>query len=217
MKKRTIFIWDIHWCYKELKLLIKKLEIKEGDRVFFTWDYINKWPDSFKVIKYFYKNREQFSWVLGNHDKSFLDKVGQWDDLSKKHSKLLAKMQKHPKIFDFFRKLPYYIEEDNFLLLHAGLNPKKSLKKHTKSEISSIRIVNKEPWYNFYKWDKKVIYGHWAMQWVHIGKNVIWLDSGCCYWGYLSAYVLETWELIQQWSLDQYEKIDYTHINPAFF
>lgn len=217
MNKRTIFIWDIHWCYNELKLLLKRLNIQKDDRVFFVWDYINKWPDSYKVIKFLYKNRDQYKWVLGNHDKNFIDSVQQWIELSKKHKKLYKKLQRHPEYYDYFKSLPYYIEEENFILLHAGLNPSKILSEQSEQEICTVRIINKEPWYNFYKWEKKVIYGHWATQWIHIWKNVIWLDSGCCYWSFLSAYTLETGELIQQWSLDQYEQIDYTHINPSFF
>ena len=217
MLGRTIFIWDVHWCYEELKLLLKKLTLEPSDRVFFVWDYINKWPHSYKVLKLLYKNRKQFFGVLWNHDRSFLEKVKQWQELSKQQQKLLKKLNEHPKVFKHFSAFPYYIEEDNFILIHAWLNPQKTLSEQSEAEISSIRIINKQPWYNFYTWEKKVIYGHWAMQGINIRKHVIGLDSGCCYWWYLTAYILETGELIQQWSLAQYEQIDYTHINPSFF
>jgi len=206
MKKRNIFIWDIHWCYDELKLLIKKLELTKNDRVFFVWDYINKWPKSYKVIKYLYKNREQFSWVLWNHDINFL-KIFNSKLLNKEQEKLKNKLLEHPKILKFYKNLPLYIEEDNFVLIHWWLNPEKSLENQTDIEITNIREINWKAWYDFYKWNKKIIYGHWALQWIHIRENTIWLDSGCCYWKYLSAYILETWELIQQKALKTYVKI----------
>lgn len=206
MSKRTIFIWDTHWCFDELKLLIKKLKLSEDDRVFFVWDYINKWPKSYKVLKYLYKNREQFRWVLWNHDINFIESFNS-KHLSKKQIKLKNKLLEHPNILEFFKKLPLYIKEKDFILIHWWLNPKKSLKSQTSIEITNIREINWEPWYNFYKWKKKIIYWHWALQWIHIRKNTIWLDSGCCYWKYLSAYILETWELIQQKALKTYVEI----------
>ena len=54
---------------------------------------------------------------------------------------------------------------------------------------------------------KKIIYGHWAVEWLKIRENTIWIDSGCCYWKYLTAYILETGEIIQQKALDVYEQI----------
>ena len=217
--KRTIFIWDIHWCYDELKLLLKKVNVKKNDIVYFVGDYINKWPKSFKVLKFLYKNREQYKCILWNHDLAFL-KWLKWDisnDYWKKtFKKLKEKLEEHPEILEYYKSFPLYIEKENFILIHWWLNPKKKLKEHIPEEITTLRVINKEPWYNFYKWEKKIIYGHWATQWINIRKNVIWLDSGCCYGWYLSAYILETGELIQMSSLDQYSEIDYSHVNPVF-
>jgi bis(5'-nucleosyl)-tetraphosphatase (symmetrical) len=209
MSKRTIFIWDVHWCYDELKLLIKKLKLTKNDRVFFVWDYINKWPKSYKVLKYIYKNRKQFFWVLWNHDYNFL-KWLEWNNLTfiwEDIKKIIQKMDEHPKILKYFKKMPLYIEEDNFILIHWWLNPEKKLEKQTPLELTSTREISGKPWYKSYKWKKKIIYGHWALQWINIRKNTIWLDSGCCYWKYLTAYILETWELIQQKALKTYVEI----------
>ena len=216
MKARTIFIWDIHGCYDELTLLIKKLELKDNDKVYCVWDYINKGPKSFKVVKFLYRNRNQFRWVLWNQDYDFFDRLKNDIKLNKEQKKLYKKLKENPKIFKYFRELPLYIEEKKFLLIHGWLNPEKTIEEHTAQEITNIRVFKGKPWYNYYTWDKKIIYGHWAMQWVHISWTVVWLDSWCCYWWFLSAYTLETWELIQQGSLNQYAKIDYSHVNPVF-
>ena len=215
-KSRTIFIWDIHWCYDELKLLIKRLDIQKKDKIYFVGDYINKWPKSFKVVKFLYKNREQYNWVLGNHDYYFFEKLKNDVKLNKDEKKLYKKLKENPKIFKHFRELPFYIKWENFLLIHGWLIPGKKVKDHTAQEITNMRVYKNKPWYEYYEGDTKIIYGHWAMQWIHIWENVVWLDSGCCYWGHLTAYILETWELIQQGSLAQYAKIDYSHVNPVF-
>ncbi len=54
------------------------------------------------------------------------------------------------------------------------------------------------PWYEFYTGEKPVIYGHWARRGLTLRGNTIGLDSGCCYGRALSAWVLETRELIQE-------------------
>lgn len=214
--KRTIFIWDIHGCYDELKLLIKKNNISEADDIYFVWDYINKWPKSFKVLKYIYKHRNQFKGILGNHDYYFFHKIEKNITLSKEEKKLYKKLKEYPEIYNYFKEMPLFIETKDFLLVHWWIIPNKKLEEHTGQEITNLRVYQWKPWYEYYTWTKKIIYGHWAVQWIHIGKNVVGLDSWCCYWGFLSSYILETWELIQQWSLAQYATIDYSHINPVF-
>ncbi len=184
MKSRTIFIWDIHWCYDELKLLLKKLEIQKEDRVFFVWDLINKWPKSYKVIKLLYENKQQFKTVLWNHDFWFLKYIS-WKEYNffrnnKKFKKLFKKLKEKPKILDYFKSIPLYIEEDDFLLIHWWLIPWKAVWEHKAEEICYIRDYKWKPWHEYYKWNKKIIYGHRAIAWLNIRENTIWLDTGCC-------------------------------------
>lgn len=204
MSKRTIFIWDIHWCYDELKLLIKKLELKKDDKVYFVGDYINKWPKSFKVLKFLYKNRKQFNWVLWNHDYYFLEKIKNKSKLKDCEKKLYKKLKEKTEILDFFKNLPLYIEKENFILVHAWIINWIKLEDQTPEILTTIREENWELWYKNYIWDKKIIYWHNAIDWLQIRKKTIWLDSGCVYWKSLTAYVLETGEIYSQNALDNY-------------
>lgn len=201
VKSRTIFIWDVHGCFNELKALLNKIDIKENDRLFFVWDIINKGPDSYKVLNYIYKNRNQFKCVIGNNEVNFLNYL-EWD-FTPKHKifkKLKKKILKHKKdkLIKYIESLPLYIEEKDFILLHWWLVPNKKLKDHSVDEITRIREYNWTLWYNLYKWKKKVIYWHNALDWLQIRKNTIWLDSWCVYWKSLTAYILETWEIYSQ-------------------
>ena len=209
MKKRTIFIWDIHWCFDEFELLLAKLKIQESDTVYIVWDIINKWPKSWKVLKFLYKNQNQFKAIKWNHEVWFLQWL-QWEKPNFQcdtYEKLKNKLEKHPKIFNFFKNLPILIEKDNFLMIHWGLNPDKKLLNHSTDELTLIREINNKPWYEQYKWDKKVIYGHWAMNWLNIFGNTIGLDWGCVYWKALHAYILETWDVVTQWALKCYKDV----------
>lgn len=207
---RKIFIWDIHGCFDELQLLIKKIEVNTEDKIYFTWDLINKWPKSYKVIKLLYKNRHQYKVVLWNHDLEFLKYLEgkelniNFKSYNKKFEKLLKKLKKHPPILEYFKNIPLYIEEDDFLLIHWWLIPWKPVNEHSPEEICYIRTYKWKPWYEYYSWDKKVIYWHWAIAGLNIKEKTIWIDTWCCYWKYLTAYILETWEIITQQSLKQY-------------
>jgi hypothetical protein len=60
-----------------------------------------------------------------------------------------------------------------------------------------IRLYNDKPWHDFYDWEKIIIYGHWAEQWLRFTRNTRWLDSGCVWWWHLTGYCLETSEIWQ--------------------
>ena len=206
-KSRTIFIWDVHGCYDELKLLLKKLNIQKEDKVFFTWDMINKWPKSFKVIKLLYKNKEQFKCVKWNSEVDFLE----WLDWKSKikdnrfielNNKIKEKWPK--KYIKYIRDLPLFIDDRKFTLLHWGIIPNIDLKNHNANQITRLTEYNWKPWYNYYAWTKKIIYWHWAKDWLQTNNKTIWLDTWCVYWKALTAHILETGDFIQQTALNIY-------------
>lgn len=210
LQNRTIFIWDVQWCYDELKLLIKKLKLKKNDKVYFVWDLINKWPKSHKVLKYIYKNKYRFKSIKWNHELNFLKWIKWEKDIDQKNFRRLRnKIEKENEkyLITFLENLPLYIEEENFILLHWWLIPNKKIEEHTEEEITTLREFNWKPWYEFYKWEKTIIYWHWAEDSLQIRKNTKWLDSWCVYGKALTAYILETWEIIQQSSLNRYVNI----------
>ncbi len=208
--KRHIFIWDIHWCFDEFMLLLEKLKITIKDKIYLTGDLINKWPKSYDTLKFVYENRNRFFCVMWNHENWFL-KWLKWNIKTKNNKEtfldLKEKLDLEPHLMDFVKDLPLYIDKENFLLLHWWIIPWKDLEEHIADEITELREYEWKAWYEYYKWDKKIIYGHWALGWLNIRDNTIWLDSWCVYWWYLSAYILETGELIKQKALKTYKEI----------
>ena len=49
--KEVVHIGDIHWCYKTLMKALPN-GIEEDKYYIFLWDYIERWPDSVKVLDY---------------------------------------------------------------------------------------------------------------------------------------------------------------------
>ena len=128
--KRTIFIWDIHGCYDEFQLLLEKLQITNEDVIYLVGDMINKWPKSWKVMKFIYKNKEQFKCVIWNNELNFfrfLKNEDQFCNISNESiesfKKLKEKCKKKPEVLEYFLSLPSYIEKDNFVVLHWWIVP----------------------------------------------------------------------------------------------
>lgn len=206
MSKRTIFIGDVHGCYDELMALTAKLQLQSEDHLYFTGDFINKWPKSLEVVE-FIRNRPNTWSVLGNHEyfsmasEIDIDSLGHLESGHKnwiknslpKFSELQIQLREYR---DWLLSLPCIIETHDFILVHGGIHPDYGV--DTPTEIATLlREYNGKPWYEDYIKTKPVIYGHWAVDGLRIRPNTIGLDTGCCFGGYLTAYILETKELVQ--------------------
>jgi hypothetical protein len=102
------------------------------------------------------------------------------------------------------KKMPKYIEKEDFIVLHWGIVPNKDIDSQTLNDTVEIKQYHWKPWYEYYTGEKTIIYGHWSGDGLEIREKTIWLDSGCVWWWYLTAYILETGEIVSQKALRQY-------------
>lgn len=196
---RTIFIGDVHGCAEELKLLVKKLEVGSRDRVIMLGDLINRGPDPAGVVRFVYEM--DFECLMGNHEDEYLRHYHGMEPYASLRKSL------GEEIHAWLERRPLWIETDDFLAVHAGLEPGKHPSETSKRILVTIRTWDgkgedlKNPdnpaWYEFYDGSRPVFYGHWARKGLNIRANTIGLDSGCVYGRALSAYILETRELVQ--------------------
>ena len=175
---------DIHGCVRTLSTLIENQIVpNKNDHLIFLGDYIDRGPDSKGVIDYVMdleNNEYNVTALLGNHE-DYCIKAYEEDS---KHKGFLGfrsktKVQKEwemhgglqtmesfnaesPKDIDeryinWMRKLPYFIEVDDFIIVHAGLNFK------VEDPFSDKRAMI---WIRDFKVDqdkipnKKIIHGH---------------------------------------------------------
>lgn len=217
---RTLFIGDVHGCYDELIELTEKIRLISEDHLYFVGDLVNKWPKSLEVVQ-FVKNRPNTWSVLGNHEYFLMcspetqethfahsahmtsgrkEWIEQEYQIASSNRELLE--QNH--LNKWIDSLPVYIETDDFILVHGWLHP--DFWTETPADIATmIRMYEWKPWYEYYTGEKKVIYGHWAVDGLRIRENTIWLDTGCCFGGHLTAYCLESGEIWQVHAHDVYK------------
>ncbi|MBL8994756.1 MAG: metallophosphoesterase [Spirochaetia bacterium] len=199
---RTIFVGDVHGCYDELMLLIGKIKPEKSDRLIFVGDLINKGPRPGDVVDFVAENG--FSCLMGNHEDHYVR-------LHQNHPRYIA-LRKSLSDFchQWILNLPLYIEEKNFIAVHAGIDARLPLTQNTRETLLTVRGIEdggvKIPWYQLYHGSKTIIYGHWAKQGLTRYQNTLGLDSGCVYGGSLSAYLLEADQILQVPAKRIYEK-----------
>ena len=214
---RTIIVGDVHGCLYELKALLKKLQYTSKDRLIFVGDLINKGPFSLKTLQFVHSLKAEC--LLGNHEMHFLDYLKKKRSMKYKALISLKEEMNLETSFwkDWLSKLPLYIEEDHFLVVHAGLKPHthpSQTPRHILTTIrtwsdrtSNLKSPSHPPWYEFYKDSKPVIFGHWSRKGLIEKPNVIGLDSGCVYGGQLSAVCFPEKKIHQVPSLKNYSLI----------
>jgi len=213
MAARTIVVGDIHGCYDELIALLEKAELGPDDHVVSVGDLITKGPKNKEVMELFMTDA-RFSAVIGNHDLALRRKWNGEDIELKNAQKEAHKELKNEKeaYCTYFNKLPFIIDLDTHLVVHAGLRPNVELYSQTTGDLTLLRTLgadreseNGTPWYHVYYGDKTVLFGHWPAPEPRRGKNAIGLDTGCVYGYNLTAYIIETEEFVSVKALKSYD------------
>ncbi len=223
---------DVHGCIKTLRYLLEdRIDLQKDDTVFFLGDYIDRGPDSKGLIDYIMnlqKSGFNIRCIRGNHEDYC---IRAWEDDQKKilfHSAIEKDWRrnggtktlesfgvKRPRdidktYIDWMKKTEYYIELEDYILVHAGFN------FNTSNPFDDVRSMM---WIRDFKVDKsktggkKVIHGHVPveMSLIDLFKNnnydFISLDNGIYYsnkegFGNLLAFNIDTKEIIIQPNID---------------
>lgn len=231
---KTWIIPDIHGCVNTLKQLIENgIQPSKEDELYFLGDYIDRGPDGKGVIDYIMSLQEngfKVDYLIGNHEyycmNSYEKDQHRWfgkSSIQKEWERYGAKTTlasfgvRHPrdieqKYIDWMKKGKYYIELDNFILVHAGMNF--NIQDPFDDTMSML-------WVRDFKVDtskiggKKIIHGHVPVEHSLIqlfieseGYDFIALDNGVYYrdqkvgFGNLMALELNNMELVAQPNVD---------------
>lgn len=119
-------VGDIHGCYRELKLVLKKANFNvKKDILWVTGDLINRGPDSFEVLRYIKRMGNSAKMVLGNHDLNFIIKYSNFSELLKK-----KKSEKDIEVLLNWLRNQLILRVDHkkkIIMSHAGMSPQWSL------------------------------------------------------------------------------------------
>ncbi len=204
MASRTIVVGDIHGCFDELEELLDKVELKDSDRVVSVGDLISKGPKSREVLDLFMSDK-RFSSVIGNHDLALRRKWnGENVELKAGQKETHKELKAEKDVYAaFLNTLPFVIDLETHLVVHAGLRPNVELHSQTTDDLTRLRTLGPDiesdegtPWYHVYQGEKIVLFGHWPAPEPRRGPKAIGLDTGCVYGHNLTAYVIQTDEFV---------------------
>ena len=188
MRNRLIAIGDIHGEVEKLNSLIDRLDLQKQDKVIFLGDYIDRGLNSKAVIERILDLSKKIECVFlkGNHEDMLLKtKITQsQDDIE--HWLLSGGISTYdnygdyPAIFNthgkFLDSLKLYHIEQNYMFVHAGINPKKELSEQTKDDLLWIR---EEFLDNSHNLPYKIIFDHTPFREPLILDDKIGIDTGC--------------------------------------
>ncbi len=229
MGVRRAIIGDIHGCITELRELLSLLQSEGIEEIYHLGDLVDRGPDSLAVIRLC---RELgLKGVMGNHESSLLALYDrsrspdfQSQDLPReKRNKWEIAKAMSPEDLGYIRSLPklHLLEDENLVLVHGGLWPKRSLAEQDRS-VLYLRVIHPDrpgevrwmekpghytleesrkagfaPWYEIYDGSESVVYGHTVVDQPRLHGRTIGIDTGCVYGGSLTAYVLPEREFRQ--------------------
>lgn len=204
MASRTIVVGDLHGCYDELMDLLGKVGFNGDDKLVCVGDLITKGPKNREVLERFMSD-SQFTAVIGNHDLALRRRWnGEKFKLKPSQKPTHKELKKEKEHFlPFLNSLPFVIDLGSHLVVHAGLRPQVALHSQTTEDMTELRSLGEDrasrkgtPWYEEYDGDKVVLFGHWPDSTPRRGKKAIGLDTGCVYGNLLTAYIVESDEIV---------------------
>lgn len=206
---RRLFVGDLHGCLDELNQLIIAFEFDPRlDQLFSVGDLMGKGPDVTGTLLRLIDLKAKV--VRGNHDDYLLTAM------KKSASERSARDQEYMNslgnqlepLAKYIASWPIYLEMDDLILVHAGLEPgKKKLAKMSPKILMQIRTwdgVGKDlktktnpAWFDCVETNKTLIFGHWSEKGLVNLPMFKGLDTGCVYGGKLTGYCPEEDRFIQ--------------------
>ncbi len=201
-------IGDIHGYLDKLLSLMKvvKEHFKDDDTFIFLGDYIDRGAHSYEVIEFLISlsKRVNAVFLTGNHE-NMLRRYLDGDDLHgmflhnggratiESYKRNIKKFELPPAHDIFFKSLDYCYEGEDFIAVHAGLNP--SVDKIDDQERGDMLWIRESFFNSSRRWEKTIIFGHTPTRFLDgsnlvyfdDSKNIIGIDSGVIFGRELSC------------------------------
>jgi len=206
---RIFAIGDIHGCFDKLRSLMKRLPYDpKRDTLVFLGDYIDRGARSREVLTYLCDLRRQVKnlvLLMGNHEYLMLEyhRTGDpallpflrhlgidatLDSYGANNPKSLEEMLFLPtEHLQLFQSLLPYWETEDYIFVHAGLEPGIPLAQQSLSSLCESRssFLSEE-----HDYGKLVIFGHTAFDMPFVTPTRIGIDTGAVYGNLLTALEL---------------------------
>ena len=177
-------ISDIHGEYTLFLELMKKIGFSDSDELYVCGDIIEKGDGSVKLAKWLLSKPNVHS-IRGNHEEMFLEYydslMRETEDYDEVIKKLREYIQGDGELLDWetveaIEALPYYIEKEDFICVHAGVPLDKDKRIPPLEEIRAEELLYDRRFKNpdtLPQSSKCVFYGHTSTMSVFPNARII--------------------------------------------
>lgn len=182
-------VGDVHGCEDALRRLLDAVEFGPADLAVVVGDLVRKGPDSATVTQ-FVRDRENVRSVMGNNERKLARGDASLPSLSAADR-------------EFLTSLPVGIQLGDAIVVHGGVDHRKSLSDHSIDELLTTRSLvpgasyDRPYWFERRTEGPRVFFGHTVMAEPFVSPWAVGLDTGCVYGGRLSAMHLGTGRIEQ--------------------
>jgi serine/threonine protein phosphatase 1 len=200
---KTYVISDIHGCFQTFQELLSRIGFSQSDHLYLLGDYIDRGSNSIALLDFLIKARTEgyrIDCLRGNHEQLFLNArqpshTNLWlrNGGSSVFRELgIQQIEDVPeKYFQFAQECPPFIETEDYLFVHAGINLHQPKPLEDTESLLWIRKWEQHPKLENFLQGKKIIHGHTPQpradieirfsQFVPNYHPVLNIDNGCVY------------------------------------
>jgi serine/threonine protein phosphatase 1 len=190
-----IAIGDIHGCAATLEALLERLAPTADDHLLFVGDYIDRGPDSKRVIDQLLALRKDVpcTFLRGNHEAMMIEYLDAGAFNLWQMNGGVSTLQSYagdgsgefviPNAHaDFVRNTKLYHETDEFFFVHAGLKANLSIQENLDRGDEQIFLWERGHLEaNSFAWEKTVVCGHTPQPEPINRERLLNIDTGCVY------------------------------------
>jgi serine/threonine protein phosphatase 1 len=190
-------VGDVHGCREAFERLLDELDVGATDLVVCVGDLVRKGPDSKGALSVV-RERDNAVSVRGNNEQGLLD--GSKSDPALDAADLA-----------YIETLPLAISWDDALVVHGGLDHRKSIRDHGATDILNMRSLDdggyqRPYWFETRTEEPQVMFGHTVLSEAFETPYAVGLDTGCVYGGELTAYHWQTGEFTSVEPAETYQQ-----------
>lgn len=189
-----IAIGDVHGCANTLERLLGRIAPGPSDHLVFVGDYVDRGPDSKRVIDILLRLREQVecTFLKGNHEALMLDYLdyGEYDlwrmnggaTTLSSYQKSNREVEIPAEHVSFIRDAHLYLDTPNYFFVHGGIPPSMTVEE-------AIRLGDEQMFLwerghlsaRRYRWEKTLVCGHTPRPRPIDTEKLLAIDTGCVY------------------------------------
>jgi serine/threonine protein phosphatase 1 len=186
-----IAIGDIHGCLHQLNQLLEACARYPGHQLVFLGDYIDGGPDSNAVVSRI--RALPAIHLIGNHEISLIRvRTGVRGKTVPEHLTHIPEIS--DKNFAWIQsQLQYLFETPQYIFVHAGLDPRRSLTQQSENDLLWSRYDGDYVEYA----PKLVVHGHTGVDSVQRSGQRVNINTDAGYGGPITGLVLPEWRVLQ--------------------